>query len=229
MDTVRQFIFGTLVMALLLINSFGYAMGEEEDPEGATPTDDSIAMIIDSVDYRITAQSLTEFTIIFNVKGTTSTDNDSKAIHHIGTSLFTLYYKNGTMDNGEVVEYGPEGIDYSDEDMKFQIIKKADNWTEWEIVYEMKFVVSIDEQGNITVIMSDLDVAKIFVRAYSDEEGNNWTQASSDITDEYKNAWIGLIAGILIDDEDSPGFGVAGLLVAVGCAFLLQRKYGIEK
>lgn len=222
---MKKLIIGTLILTLLMISNLGVAFSEE-DPDDDTPTDDSIEIKIDSVEYKIKAESLTEFKLTFKVTGTTSTTNNTTAVHHIGTSLWTFYYKNGTVGNGDIMEYGPEGFEYSDEDVTMKITKKEENWTKWEIEYETKLKITIDEQGNISGEMSKLDESKVFVRAYSDEDGNNWTQVSRDITELYKNAWLGLIPGHNKDSSnDSPGFALQGLVAAVGAALLVSRKY----
>jgi hypothetical protein len=216
-----------MIMALLLISSIHSAMAEE-DPADETPTDDAISIQITSVENDLKPVSLTKFTLSIKVTGTTSTTNNSKSVHHIGTSLWTLYYKNGTVENGEVVEYGPDGMNFSSNDFTIRIIKIAENWTQWEISYETSFQITIDGQGNISGEMDDIDATRIFVRAYSDEDGANWTQASQDITDQYKNAWLGILPkhniGGSSGDDEIPGFAIAGLLAAIGVATILKRR-----
>ena len=214
-----------LIVLLLVVSGFaGFFIstpvsGENEDPEKETPTDDSMTLSIDSVDFSVSLAGVNKVKLKFKVTGTTSTTGNNTT-HHIGSSFWTTYYDNGTIENGEVDEYPPEGFEYSDDEMTYEVTSKKENWTEWEIYYETTMKFSIDEQGNISVSLPKVDKVKVFVRAYRDAEGENWTQASKDITSKYKNAWTGILGSEEDDDEDSAGFELVGVLGAIGLLFV---------
>lgn len=222
----------SIVFAAIILMSTSMAHladAEENDPEKETPTDDTIEINIENVDYKLEWVGLNKIKLILIFTGTTTTTGNA-TIDHIGSSMVATYFKNGTVEGGQVEEYPAEGMNGSAEGFSVKVTSLSDNWTKWKVEYEIITEITIDETGNISADLPKVDKSKIFVRAYSDQEGNNWTQDSADITTEFKNQWNALLG--LNDDDDSPGFTLIALIVAISLLVILgtfKRKRYTEK
>jgi hypothetical protein len=221
---MKNLVFITTFFLLVLVVSTLFSVeicGEGTDPAKDSPTDDSMNISIDDVEFTTSLEGLNKVKIEQTVTGSTTTTGNT-TVHHIGNTLWTYYYENGSVAGGAVDQQPAEGYEYSDDEMTYRVTKKADNWTKWEIEIEMTVRFGLDEQGNLTVTLPKLDRTMIFVRAYSDEEGNNWSQTSVDITEKYKDSWKEMLPSLDLD-EDSAGFE-AGLLLALVAGVALSRK-----
>lgn len=222
-----------------------YAPDEEyensNDPATETPTDLSISVDIESFDFDYTKGDTHEewseemagttsgsvftcaFTKVFYLKDGSTSGECSVQIEWT-TGPYNL--PKMTMTNTEMQQYfkgmGDEG---------------ADDWSQWEEYYWGKAPVDeSDGDRGSCVDMDEVDYVMIFVRAFSDEDFNNWNQDSMDITDYYKGAagddddtddddTSGDGNETDEDEEDSPGFGMliisASLIAAI---FMIRRR-----
>lgn len=203
-----------ITTVLLFVSCMGFN-GEAEgtDPDKETATDDTIDIKIEDVDYKLEWVGLNKIKLVIAFTGTTTTTGNA-TVDHIGSSMVTTYFENGTVEGGVVEEYPADGVDVSEEELVIKVTPLADNWTKWKVEYETIIEITIDETGNISADLPKVDKSKIFVRAYSDGEGSNWTQDSADITSEFKNQWNSLL-GLNEDDDDSPGFTLIATIASI--------------
>lgn len=222
-----------------------YAPDEEyensNDPATETPTDLSISVDIESFDFDYTKGDTHEewseemagttsgsvftcaFTKVFYLKDGSTSGECSVQIEWT-TGPYNL--PKMTMTNTEMQQY-----------FKGMGDGGADDWSQWEEYYWGKAPVDeSDGDRGSCVDMDEVDYVMIFVRAFSDEDFNNWNQDSMDITDYYKGATgddddtddddtSGDGNETDEDEEDTPGFGMliisASLVAAV---FMIRRR-----
>jgi hypothetical protein len=99
----------------------------------------------------------------------------------------------------------------------FKSTSGSDDWKTWELKISGDVNSSEDDDSEFLENLADTDKVVVYVRAYSDNSGNNWNQASREIksSDDDK------------DDNggDSPGFEAVFTIIALGAVVLISRVY----
>jgi len=220
-------LFVTLLLAvssLACILAVPPASGDNDDPANDTPTDNRITVTITDVTFTVTDKGSNSYTSRQVITGTSTTTEENGTIHHIGSTLVTSYYKDGSILGGEVESYSPDGYNFSFENYAHTVTEKKENWTEWEILLEQ--TLEITDASAWYDLIDMADTIKVFVRAYSDAGDTNWSQASKDFTSVYKSQWhtaLGIEDGG-DDDDDGPGFELIGVILGTLIVAVYRRK-----
>ncbi len=205
---------------------------DNPDPTAETPTDDSITVTINNVDYSVDAGDDT-FEMEHTIDGTTT-----GTVHHCSMTMVT-YYDDGTYEADDW-QVGPDEEPRSTmlgitTEMYFKGTGPGGNtdWSEWAwymyakapMSWYDKLVGPSDEDN--TTDDDGPEISKIFVvvRAYSDASEANWNQDSKDITEEIMDFWGGDQTGG--GDNDSPGLGIPlliGSIAVIALIGIFRRK-----
>ena len=217
------------------------------DPGTETPTDTSISVDIAEDDYDFyyghddTVEEWTE-EFFGTTSGEVHTCAWSKVFYMKDGSTSEIYWETGPMNMPEMTVSGTTMGRY----FKGTGTGGADDWSDWDCY---QFAERPWDENNdppaandSCVNIEDVEQVKIYVRAFGDEDFQNWNQDSIDVTDEYLGSidWeygdddIGDddtgdddTSGNKTDDDDSedtPGFGLIMLATAVIIAVVLVRR-----
>lgn len=192
------------------------------DPLKETPTDDSIGVEIEKIEYSLDTGD--NFELEQKTEG--STDGD---VHHCSITYVT-YYDDGSYETDEWTD----GPDIQDRESLFGITFEyyfkgtgsggKDDWSEWALYSYAKGPSSfyddfIDEDESGGGDGKKMTEVYVVVRAYSDSSETKWNQDSQELTELYENVqegeeFSGTIS--LTDDEDEESTSSV-LFLILGC------------
>lgn len=209
----------------------------EEDPGKETPTDPTIKVEITDTTYKYKVDEKEEevdYDIEISVKGKTSGEVD-----HAAYTVIT-YYEDGTFDEPSW-DIGDYDNSMSAFGMEVESYFKGTgpggdtDWSTWEFKMKSKGTVEkeyweddMDDDDDNDTDEKKVKKVVIYVRAFNDEERENWGQGEKDVTQQYAKTNPDKY-GYLIDDEESglfaPGFEIILVLAGAILAVFLVRRY----
>lgn len=202
----------------------------DTDPATETPTDTSISVSVTYVNV-VMKNKTDEIEMDMTVRGTTS------GADHVAIGWST-YYKNGTHEWEGSWMVGPFEVQSGDLPFgmghiyEYYFKNTSADWKTWEFRMHMTFPQSDagdfnDENGTD---FEDVDHMRVYARAYSDSEGNNWNQAYYDLTLSVSSDG-NTISGSSDSTSDDGGFGIPGFeaIAIIGALSVVAVAYGIRR
>ncbi len=209
---------------------------DNQDPVGATPTDESISVKINTVKYKV------EPAVSNAVKAYVYVDGTTNGADHVAVD-FVIYYKNGTHDYVSWI-VGPLDIHqaYGEYSIDVFFNSTSGNWNSWK--YEMNMTYPTTQYAWLYDIWkgkSEVSKVVVYARAYKDEEETKWNQCKYETTPVFSADAVtyGMVINGGEDNNDNtgnenensdnnggstPGFEMALLLLSMATVAIGIRK-----
>jgi hypothetical protein len=213
---------------------------EIPDPIKEIPTDTSISVSIDEIEYSLD-KGESNFELEQKTKGTTSGE-----VHHCSIT-YVEYYDDGTYETDEW-QVGPDIQErFSLFGMTIEYYFKGtgsggkNDWSQWELYAYAKAPNSEydeyigEDEGAGDGDERTLTEAYVVVRAYSDASETKWNQESKELTDLYEkviegedfSGTLSLVSDDNGDDKKTPGFEIYLVFASVsilGLMMIIRRR-----